>query len=199
MKISLQVPSTSIHFQRGLEIWKPRWSRWPWKGNSVFRCLSLVFFWNQPNEGRWVFGSSSSIKSPWKHGRWSEGWMDESNMKANVHLCVTCNYCLIFLYCCMFLLKQRKHTLLIRPVLRLFRFECVWPDEGRCQGMGSALVHQRWRNSHRRGPSMWRRSGYWKIEILQREVRCVIGIWLVAVFFRWFFQSQRGWSFMISS
>ena len=48
---SLQVPSTSIHFQRGLEIWKPRWSRWPWKGNSVFRCLPLLFCWNNQRRG----------------------------------------------------------------------------------------------------------------------------------------------------
>ena len=61
--------------------------------------------------------------------------MDESNMKAYVHLCVACNYCLLFIYILLyFLLKQRKHTLLIRPVLRLFRFKCVWSDEGRCQG-----------------------------------------------------------------
>ena len=60
--------------------------------------------------------------------------MDESNMKANVHLCSTCNYCFLFIECCNCLLKQRKHTLLIRPVLRLFRFKCVWSDEGRCKG-----------------------------------------------------------------
>ena len=45
----------SWHLQRGLEIWKPRWFRWPWKGNSVFRCRPCLVFCGTTKWVGWFF------------------------------------------------------------------------------------------------------------------------------------------------
>ena len=97
---SLQVPSTSIHFHplpARLGDLETTVISLAMEGQFRFQVPAIAFLLEQPKEGRWVFGSWSSIKSPWKHGRWSKEWMDESNMKASVHLCSTCNYC-FYLY-----------------------------------------------------------------------------------------------------